>query len=755
MHKTRLAWLACLALLAASRAPAQVRTPHLGYAYPAGGQQGSTFAVVVGGEWLNNTKEVHFSGTGVQAKVVEQYRALGPGQAGDAARYIREYIRKINTEKAGKAYVPEKIEEKLPNHPALRDLDKKPLEDLWELMTILFNPKRQLNPQLSEEVALEVTIDPAAAAGDRELRLRTPEGLTNPLSFQIGQLPEILEQERYSAPPPPTPVPALPAVINGQIMPGDVDRFKFHAKRGQRLVFGVSARVLVPYLADAVPGWFQAALSLTDGQGREVAYADDYTFQPDPVLCFESPKDDDYVLEIRDAIYRGREDFIYRVAVGERPFVMAMFPLGGPVGRRTLAGITGWNLPFSTVELDTSPGPYPFRQALIEWRNHALSNQVQYMVDELPETDEIEPNDDAKQTRRVEPPVVVNGQIERPGDLDNVSFTGRAGQEVVAEVFARRLGSPLDALLRLYDRTDQIVAWNDDYDHPETGLVTHHADSRLAAKLPADGVYRLQLSDTQRHGGGAYAYRLRIGPPRPDFQLRVTPSSLNAPSRCGVPITVHAQRIDGFDGDIWLGLRGATQGFDLIGGWVPRGRDKVRVTLVGPPKPQEEPIKLQLVGSATIGDGVVVHNVLPADDMMQAFAYHHLVLAQELMVIAARPKGIAGTLDLPGGRPVRVPLGGEARTVVKTGSLPKLEEVSLELSEPPKGVTLGPPVAVEGGVALTLKADANVVKAGYADNLIIEAFREVEAAAQGNAPKRKNRWSLGYLPAVPFIVAER
>jgi len=44
-------------------------------------------------------------------------------------------------------------------------------------------------------VLIEVAIDPDAAPGDRELRLRTATGLTNPVVFQVGLLPEIRELE--------------------------------------------------------------------------------------------------------------------------------------------------------------------------------------------------------------------------------------------------------------------------------------------------------------------------------------------------------------------------------------------------------------------------------------------------------------------------------------------------------------------------------------------------------------------------------
>ena len=94
-----------------------------------------------------------------------------------------------------------------------------------------------------------------------------------------------------------------------------------------------AARELIPYLADAVPGWFQATLALLRlPTARKSAYDDDYRFHPDPVLLFKVPEDGQYVIEIKDAIYRGRPDFVYRITIGEMPFVTSIFPLGGRAG---------------------------------------------------------------------------------------------------------------------------------------------------------------------------------------------------------------------------------------------------------------------------------------------------------------------------------------------------------------------------------------------------------------------------------------
>ena len=118
------------------------------------------------------------------------------------------------------------------------------------------------------------------------------------------------------------------------------------------VVVDVRARHLIPYLADAVPGWFQAVMVLRDEAGKEVAFVDDYRFEPDPVLFYEVPEGGVYELTIRDSIYRGREDFVYRIALGEIPLVTGIFPLGGRTGDSTTVALTGWNLPETTLTVD-------------------------------------------------------------------------------------------------------------------------------------------------------------------------------------------------------------------------------------------------------------------------------------------------------------------------------------------------------------------------------------------------------------------
>ena len=94
-------------------------------------------------------------------------------------------------------------------------------------------------------------------------------------------------------------------------------------------------------------------------------------------------------------------------------------------------------------------------------------------------------------------------------------------------------------------------------------------------------------------------------------------------------------RKDGFTGEIALALRNAPRGLH------PQRRHAGRAgpgaahadRLAARP---EDPVNLVLEGRATIEGREVVRPAVPAEDMMQAFFYRHLVPAQELKVMVGK-----------------------------------------------------------------------------------------------------------------------
>ena len=775
-------------LLTATLLQAQQNQPHIGYVYPAGGQKGSKFQVLIGGQFLDETTQVLITGGGVTAAIVEQTKPL----AGKELQLLRDKIKTLQDKKQAAAGVPVKSDNKngsaakAPTNgegknaapaktPAVSEgKDAAPAtpppvftaEDQKELaearLKLQKNPPRPANPALAETVTLDVTLAPDARTGDRELRLLTRNGLTNPMVFQVGQLPEVRERKEKTDISPKEQAVTLPAVINGQIMPGDVDRYRFPARQGQQVVVAVFARALIPYLADAVPGWFQATIALYDSKGKELAYDDDYRLNPDPVLSYKIPQDGDYVVEIKDSIYRGREDFVYRIFAGELPFVTSLFPLGGEMGKTTLVDIKGWNLPATQMAPNVStPGIHQISLS----NGKLVPNRISYKVDTLPEILEQEPNNSPDTAQLVTLPIIVNGRIGVPGDWDIFRFEGKAGQDIVAEVHARRLDSPLDSVLKLTDAQGRQLAFNDDHEDKGSGLNTHHADSYLTAKLPANGTYFVHLGDIQRKGGPEYAYRLRLSAPQPDFELRMAPSSINLRAGSSTPLTVYALRKDGFSGEIALTLTDAPAGFLLSGAHVPANQNQIRLTLTAPMTPPKGPALLELTGQAEIQGQTVARIAVPAEDMMQAFAYRHLVPSQIMMVdVVGRIQPIA-FYWITGASPVKIPVGGTGRielaqpaAVAQNRNSAKNKNgaqarITFQLSDPPEGISLKDSTESGSRTELVLQCDAAKAKPGLSGNLIVQVYLERTPDAANAKAKGATQTNLvNTLPAIPFVV---
>jgi len=765
-----LRWSAFLGLAAlAAVVPtveAQQNTARIGYVSPAGGRQGTSMVVILGGRYLDAAGKAYVSGTGVTAKVVDSFRATRPGDVGTVVTKMKKLEQKRET--AVKEQQSRPADD--PAKPA------KPQKNRWteaeQLLLDAYHRKvanfvgGPVVPAIGDNVLVEITIAADAPPGQREIRLETSRGLTNPLAFLVGQLPEFSKEpvineeilagknaDRYRdeprllPPAPPTKI-TLPAVANGQIVPGGTDRYQFSARKGQRLVIAAAARELIPYISDAVPGWFQASITLYDAQGQELAYADHFRFHPDPVLYYEVPRDGEYTVEIRDSIYRGREDFVYRLTMGEIPYLTGIFPLGGQVGTQTPVELSGWNLPISRLVAevkDHESGMQPLSVA----QGTLASNIVPFAVDSLPELTEKGTNHTLATAQPIPLPSIVNGRIDPADEWDVFRFDGRKDMEIVAEVYARRLGSPLDAQLKLTDATGKPLAFNDDYEDKGAGLTTHHADSYLRTKLPADGMYYLHLGETQHKGGPEYAYRLRVSLAQPDFELRIVPSSFSVRSGASVPLTVYALRRDGFAGEIALELKDAPEGCTLSAPVVAAGEDQVKLTLKIPTITPDDPLHLSLEGRAKVQGREVLREAVPAEDMMQAFEYRHLVPAQELkMAMVGRFVARKPVVKILSRMPVKIPAGGTAQVKIGIPSRSYPGKFKFDLRKPPEGITLKKVSPLRDAIEVVLESDAEKAKPGLKGNLVLLASAE----KQEQGKTSPSRVSPPPLPPIRFEI---
>ncbi|NBV22742.1 MAG: hypothetical protein EBS05_12615 [Proteobacteria bacterium] len=101
-------------------------------------------------------------------------------------------------------------------------------------------------------------------------------------------------------------------------------------------------------------------------------------------------------------------------------------------------------------------------------------------------------------------PVALHGTISG-SQVREVTFPGKAGQEITCEVEAQRLDGKLRPVLKLHGPDNTLLQWS----QPMLAL---RGDTRLELKLPADGEYRLQLHDLQFAApGNSNYFRLKLG----------------------------------------------------------------------------------------------------------------------------------------------------------------------------------------------------------------------------------------------------
>jgi hypothetical protein len=464
---------------------AQLPTPHIGYVYPAGGRQSATFEVVVGGQFLDGVTNAHVSGTGVRAAVVAFNKPLTPQQANQ----LREKMQQLQEKRQASNQGNRKRGASSGSQSSTNTWTFADQQMLMEIRQKLVSfQRRPANPAIAETATLQITVSPEAEPGEREIRIGAQLGLSNPLLFCVGQLPEFSKKNPRLNEEPPTSRPArnnnneqkaapptemsisIPAVVNGQIQQGGVDRYRFQGKKGQRLVVAVAARQLIPYLADAVPGWFQAALSTLRLEGTRTGLRRPLSFSSRPGSPLRRPPRTANTLQIRDSIYRGRDDFVYRITVGEVPYITASSRSAARRALTTAVNSAAGIFPTRQsprINRGLAPGVYPltvrtekfFSNASPVCRGYAAGMSFAKVESFA-----------IRRPARGRCPSSSMAALTAPGDWDVFRFEGRAGDDIVAEVYARRLDSPLDSVLKLTDDAGNQLAFNDDNEDKGPGL---------------------------------------------------------------------------------------------------------------------------------------------------------------------------------------------------------------------------------------------------------------------------------------------
>lgn len=640
----------------------QAQSPTVGYAYPASIQIGQKTEIILGGQSLRNVQGILCSNPDIRLIKATQVPGF-PNPDREQRQFLIKQIRHILDGNTTPLPLPEKTDgwRKSPWYDNVASLSPLELGILTKNLTTRTN-QLQASPALRQLVILELDVSPSAKPGKYELRLITANGCTPPVPILINPAPHIKDplpeperpRNQGEGPQPVAVELPPPLVLNGQIIAKQHSSYTIKLEKDKTYTFALLGAALRPFIGDAVPGHFQPTLTLFDPQNQICAFADNNYHNPDPTLTFTPKENGSYRIDINDALYRGREDFVFVLNVSEgTPAPLAL------------------SYPADMTPPASEPVPY---------------------TDKAPPFT-LSPSD---------PPLYIKGILSPRNATQNttqnttpssalaphtITFTAEKGTPVVIECLARQLGSPLDARLTLLDPKGKVIAENDDTPQsPITHTYIQQTDPYIALTLPDSGTYTLILDSTTHTYIPDNHYILRISPPRPDFIAYTSTSALNIPRDTPIPLTVTVRRLDGFTGDITLSspdlkLDGETtipshknattlmvSPFSPLSSPNMRGRNLpppaeiniyATASLPNPSVPSSassstsatspdstnSPTSPALETSSAPSDASVAtaspltikHRVLPADSYEQAFAYYHLIPTSKLIYTPLPP----------------------------------------------------------------------------------------------------------------------
>lgn len=387
-------------------------------------------------------------------------------------------------------------------------------------------------------VVLEVPKD--APLGYHSLRLVTGHGVSNLRLFCVDDLPQVVAADTAKNRATPQTVP-VPGVVVGRVDTEGASYLKVTAQAGQRLSFDLLGRRL------GSP--FDPQMAIIDLRNqKEVAFSNDAPgLQTDPRLTHTFKEAGDYLIEIRDVMYRGGADYVYRLRVGDFPCATTPIPMAAKRGSKVNVSFAGPHVEgVAPVEVAVPTDPTVNTVWIApKGANGLHGTPVALAVSDVDEVVEQEPNDEPAKANRVPVPGGVTGRFDKKGDVDHYVFGLKKGTKYAIEAQTLELYSPTEVYMVLKDAKGADVAKS----NPQ-------AAPRIDYSPPADGDYTLAVEHLHYWGGPTESYHISVAPTEPSFEVTLGTDRFEVPQGSAALLPILAVAAKDFKGPIELSLVG-------------------------------------------------------------------------------------------------------------------------------------------------------------------------------------------------------
>ena len=416
---------------------------------------------------------------------------------------------------------------------------------------------------LPREFPAKLTIPADVPSGPIRWQVANANGASPVAQFYVGSLPEIAEDPKSKGP---QQLPTLPVTVSGQIRRiEEIDRYQFSVSKTGPVTIEIFARRLNSPL--------HGMLKVRDPSGRVVLDIAD-TEGRDFATTMLATAGINYEISLHDLDFAGDRSYVYRLTVAAAPRVLAAYPAAGQRGQTRPVEFVGIGLATGSDKLESVTRDVAFPanadattfdySVQTEW---GIAAPVRLLVSDVAESVK-PPTGDSVLTA----PGAVTGAIGQRFGSEQHSVTLTKGQVWDVAAQAKRLNSPLDLELTVFGPDGKQVATNDD--------AAGSTDSEISLTVPADGLYRIVVSDRSGKSGSREAnYRLAISAPREDLELSLPPL-LNVVSGSQGKLALKATRKGGFKGPIPVTISGLPAGVtapeNLV---IPEGKNDLTIDL--------------------------------------------------------------------------------------------------------------------------------------------------------------------------------
>ncbi|MFM9963876.1 MAG: PPC domain-containing protein [Planctomycetaceae bacterium] len=393
------------------------------------------------------------------------------------------------------------------------------------------------------EFKAKLTIPADVSPGLVKWQVANANGASPVESFHIGGVPEVIEEAKRKTA---QVLPVLPVTVSGQIRRiEEIDRYQFRVPK--------TGPVTIELLARRMNSPLHGMLQVRDASGKLLLDASDSEGR-DLTLTMIAQADTPYELSLHDLDFAGDKSYVYRLLLTPGSHVVAAYPAAGKRGEARKVEFFGIGLATGGPQLESVVRDVTF-PAAADVKSFAYSVETPFgntKPHTLLVSDVAEQVEAASGATPLTAPSAVTGALEARFGSDHFTVDLKKGDKWDVTAQARAIGSPLDLELQVLGPDGKQVATNDD----EKGTT----DASLTLAVPADGTYRLMVSDRSgKSGSRAANYRLSIEPPREEVSITFPtqlPIVVGAPAKLAIKVV----RDGGFAGPIPLTLTGLPAG---------------------------------------------------------------------------------------------------------------------------------------------------------------------------------------------------